>query len=71
MIPASVPVSPNQTGPEYLTVAEAAKRLRLNRKTIYMMVDKKQLPGARRFRGVIRVHWPTVVKWMEMGGPQP
>lgn len=53
---------------EVLTVDEAAKLLRLNRKTVYSMVDKKQLPGARRFRGTIRIHRPTLVRWMQEGG---
>lgn len=53
---------------EVLTVDEAAKLLRLNRKTVYSMVDKKQLPGARRFRGAIRIHKPTLVSWMANNG---
>lgn len=52
--------------PEILTVQEAATLLRLNIKTVYLMVDKKQLPGARRFRNVIRIHKPTLLKWMEV-----
>jgi excisionase family DNA binding protein len=56
--------------PEVLTVDEAAKLLRLNRKTVYSMVDKRQLPGARRFRGAIRIHKPTLVAWMAAGAPR-
>jgi len=50
--------------PEVLTVQEAAALLRINRKTIYLMVEKKQLPWARRFRGAIRIHRATLLAWL-------
>jgi excisionase family DNA binding protein len=56
--------------PEMLTVEETAKLLRLNRKTVYEMVGKKQLPGARRFRGAIRVHRATLIAWMAKDMPR-
>lgn len=49
---------------EVLTVEEVAKLLRLDRKTVYAMVQKNRLPGARRFGGAIRIHKPTLVAWM-------
>lgn len=56
-----------QLEPEVLTVEETAKLLRLNRKTVYEMVEKRQLPGAKRFRGVIRIHRATLIAWMTQG----
>lgn len=56
--------------PEMLTVDEAATLLRLNRKTVYVMVDKRQLPGAKRFRGAIRIHRPTLLAWMAQANEQ-
>jgi excisionase family DNA binding protein len=53
-----------QLEPEVLTVDETAKLLRLNRKTVYEMVEKRQLPGAKRFRGAIRIHRATLIAWM-------
>ena len=57
-----------QLEPEVLTAKEAATLLRLNIKTVYDMVEKKQLPGARWFRGTIRIHRPTLLAWMANGG---
>ncbi len=59
-----------QLDPEVLTVEETAKLLRLNRKTVYEMVSKKQLPGARYFRGAIRVHRATLIAWMAKDMPR-
>lgn len=56
------------TEPEVLTAKEAAALLRLNVKTVYDMIDKRQLPGARWFRGTIRIHRPTLLAWMAQGG---
>jgi excisionase family DNA binding protein len=53
---------------EIVTAKIAAERLHLNIKTIYEMAHKKQLPGARWFRGTLRIHWPTVVVWMAQSG---
>ncbi|MES2359949.1 MAG: helix-turn-helix domain-containing protein [Gemmatimonadota bacterium] len=61
-------LSADEAEPESLTVDEAAKLFRLDRKTVYAMVEAKQLPGARRFRGAIRIHRPTAVAWWAAGG---
>jgi excisionase family DNA binding protein len=53
--------------PEILTVDEAAALLRMDRKTVYALVEKRQLPGARRLGKCIRIHRPTLLKWMETG----
>jgi excisionase family DNA binding protein len=57
-----------QLEPEIITAKEAALLLRLNIKTVYEMVERKQLPGARWFRGTIRIHKPTLLAWMALGG---
>jgi excisionase family DNA binding protein len=57
-----------QLEPEIITAKEAALLLRLNIKTVYQMVEKRQLPGARWFRGTVRIHRPTLVAWMAQSG---
>lgn len=53
--------------PLLLTVAEVAGLLRLNRKTIYAMIARGELPGVRRFGRAIRLHRPTVIRWQING----
>lgn len=53
--------------PEILTVDQAAALLQLDRKTVYALVDRRQLPGARRLGKCIRIHKATLIKWMEAG----
>jgi excisionase family DNA binding protein len=48
-------------GAEVLTAKEAALMLPLNIKTVYEMVHRRQMPGARWFRGTVRIHRPTLV----------
>jgi len=60
-------VAAEQLEPEVLTVKEAAALLRLNHKTVYAMVEKRQLPGAKWFRGTIRIHRATLLAWMAQG----
>lgn len=47
-----------------LTVQETAKLLRVNRTTVYKMVEANELPGVRRLGRAIRIHRPTVVAWL-------
>jgi excisionase family DNA binding protein len=52
--------APNgMTLPELCSVDEIAHWLRVDRKTVYAMVRRRRLPGARRFGRVIRVHRDT------------
>jgi excisionase family DNA binding protein len=48
--------------PEVLTVDEAAALLRVNRKTIYEAIARRQLPGARRIGRVIRISRDAVLE---------
>jgi excisionase family DNA binding protein len=55
------------------TVDELASHLRLNRKTVFAMIQRGEIPGVRHFGRAIRVHRPTVVAWLaegETSGPR-
>ncbi len=52
---------------DIISVDQLAVYLKLNRKTVYDMVTSGELPGARRCRGTIRIHKPTVIAWLEQG----
>lgn len=57
---------------DIITVVELATYMKVNPKTIYDMVTAGELPGAQRFRGTIRIHFPTVLAWLEKGeAPKP
>lgn len=64
--PSAAPSSANEL-PEILTVDELAQLLRLNRKTVYEMVRRGEVPGVRTFGRVIRAHRDTVVRWLADG----
>lgn len=51
--------------PIFLTVEEAAQLLRVNQWTIYRLLKKKQLPGARKIGRAWRFHRDTLMQWME------
>lgn len=53
--------------PEILTVEEIAKLLRLNRKTVYEMVQRGEIPGVRLCGRAIRAHRDTVLRWLADG----
>ena len=50
--------------PEFITVEELAKLLRVNRKTIYSQFNKGEIPGGRRLSKSVRFHRETVINWM-------
>ena len=50
--------------PVVLTVDEVAALLRVNRKTIYDLVQRRELPGARKVGRCIRFHRDTVLHWL-------
>lgn len=52
---------------EVLTVEEVAALLRLNRKTVYSMVQRNEIPGARECGRAIRFHRSTVLSWLASG----
>lgn len=52
---------------EVLTVEEVAALLRLDRKTVYGMVQRNEIPGARECGRAIRFHRSTVLEWLASG----
>ena len=54
--------------PAVMTPDEVAALLRLNRKTIYDLIRRGELPGARRFGRSIRVSRDAVLDWLRGQG---
>lgn len=54
--------------PSILTVEEVTRLLRLNRKTVYELVQKGRIPGARRFGRNIRLSKLAFTEWLKSGG---
>jgi excisionase family DNA binding protein len=52
---------------DVLTVPEAAKLLRLNRKTVYEAIQRGEFPGARHIGGAIRISKSAVLEWLAEG----
>lgn len=50
--------------PEVITVAELATLLRMNEKSVYDLIARGKVPGARKVGGAWRVHRPTVIDWI-------
>lgn len=50
-----------------LTVDEAARLLDLDRKTVYALIDRKELPGVRRFGKTFRISREALMTWMYRG----
>jgi excisionase family DNA binding protein len=49
------------------TVDELAAYMRLDRKTVYSEIRRGKIPGCQRIGAAIRVHRPTVVRWLAEG----
>jgi excisionase family DNA binding protein len=62
--------APDRSLPLILTVQEAASLLRLNRKTIYDLVRRNQLPGARRLGRALRFDRDSLLRWMRAEPPR-
>ena len=66
----SAPAAPATTLPPVLTVDEAARFLRLNRKTLYDAVRAGELPGVVRVGRFIRIGRDALLGWLQgNGGP--
>lgn len=66
-----VPAASSPPIPLVLTVAEVAKLLRLNLKTVYAAAASGEIPGARRIGRRFRFYGPALAKWLETGtGPE-
>lgn len=51
--------------PIYLKPEEAADVLRTTRKAIYVMVERRQLPGVRRIGKRLLIRSSTLLEWIE------
>jgi excisionase family DNA binding protein len=51
--------------PIYLTAQETADLLRTSRKAIYVMIERRQLPGVKRIGRRILIHTESLVHWID------
>ena len=51
--------------PIYLTADEAADVLRTTRKAIYVMVERRQLPGVKKIGKRILIRTETLLSWLD------
>jgi len=51
--------------PLFLTPAEAASLLRTTRKAIYVMIERRQLPGVTRIGRRVLVRTSTLLEWLD------
>jgi excisionase family DNA binding protein len=56
---------------EALTVDEVAHLLRVDRKSVYAMIQRHELPGVRRIGKAIRISRTAVVAWLRDGQSAP
>ena len=51
--------------PIYLTADEAADVLRTTRKAIYVMIERRQLPGVKRIGRRVLISASILLSWIE------
>lgn len=57
--------------PPVLVADEVAALLRVDRKTVYSMVERGKLPGCRRIGRCLRFSRDAIVRWLGADGPRP
>jgi excisionase family DNA binding protein len=57
----------NNATEDVVTVAELARHLRVDRKSIYAAIHAGQMPGARQFGRTWRVSLAAVMRWLAQG----
>jgi excisionase family DNA binding protein len=57
----------NNATEDVVTVAELARHLRVDRKSVYAALHAGQLPGARQFGRTWRISLGTVLRWLAQG----
>ncbi len=62
---------PIEDYPEVMTVEELAELLRIERKTIYHLIQKGEIPGVRRIGKQIRISRSAVLRYLEEGNGAP
>jgi excisionase family DNA binding protein len=50
-----------------LTVDETAALLRVDRKTVYAMISRHEVPGVRRVGRALRISRDAVLEWLRTG----
>ncbi len=53
--------------PPVLTVDQAAEVLNLDRKTLYFAIQRREIPGVRRFGKTLRISTEALMTWMYKG----
>ena len=53
--------------PVVMTVDELASLLRVDRKTAYAAIQRREIPGVRHIGGVIRISRDAVLAWLGQG----
>jgi len=56
---------------EIMTVDELANLLRIARGSAYRAVKAGEVPGVVRIGKTLRIHRPTVLRWLEQGCVSP
>src|SRR4051794_7347382 len=54
--------------PIYLTAIEAADLLRTTRKAIYVMIERRRLPGVKKIGRRVLIHTQTLLSWLDQQG---
>jgi excisionase family DNA binding protein len=54
--------------PIYLTADEAANLLRTSRKAVYVMIERRQLPGVSRIGRRVLIRAESLVHWIDQQG---
>lgn len=54
--------------PMFLTTDEAADLLRTSRKAIYMMIERRRLPGVKRIGRRVLVRTEDLLCWLDQQG---
>ena len=72
VVPLDAPSSPSAAAPapaapEFVTIDEAAEILRLERKAVYRLAGRGELPGCQRLGRTFRVHLPSMLSWFTSG----
>jgi excisionase family DNA binding protein len=60
--------SAHSVQPEMVTVDELAEQMRVDRKTLYAAIRRRELPGVVRLGRVVRIHAPTFMNWIRSSG---
>jgi excisionase family DNA binding protein len=61
-------MKPSNDLPVYLNTQETADLLRTSRKAIYVMVERRQLPGVVRIGRRVLVRTESLISWLDRQG---